>query len=253
VTTPISEQELHAFVDGLLAPARRQAVTAWLESHPEDAQRVAAYRRLNAELRQAYPQPSGPWRIERRPTAYRAWVQAAAMAVFTLLGGLGGWLLNQSQRPPPPVLAAHVGIEQSLVQPAQVSHRVYTPEVLHPVEVRREQQQHLVGWLSKRLGKPVNAPDLAPQGFTLMGGRLLPATDGPAAQFMYENEAGQRLTLYVRQADDKKEQTAFHRYSQDGLSSFYWVDGGLGYALTGDIDPEQLMRSAERVYRQLNF
>ena len=45
-------------------------------------------------------------------------------------------------------------------------------------------------WLSKRLGRPLVVPDLAAVGFRLMGGRLLPAEDGPAAQFMYETGKG---------------------------------------------------------------
>ncbi|WP_207061539.1 anti-sigma factor [Motiliproteus sp. SC1-56] len=249
--TPISERDLHAFVDGLLPPERAEDVREWLASHPDDAARVADFRQLNEELRLAYPTPTGPLPEPRPRRSLPRWAIAAAMAGLTLFGGIGGWHLNTYMQPAArPALA---DLSQRLVQPARVSHQVYTPEVLHPVEVRREQQQHLVGWLSKRLGQPVSAPDLASQGFELIGGRLLPATDGPAALFMYENSVGQRLTLYVRQADDPREQTAFRRFSAEGLNSFYWIDNGLGYALTGDINVEQLMESANQVYRQLTL
>ena len=36
---------------------------------------------------------------------------------------------------------------------AVLAHVVYSPEVRHPVEVRAAQQEHLVQWLSKRLGR----------------------------------------------------------------------------------------------------
>ena len=45
----VAEEELHAYVDGELAPDRRVAVEAWLASHPEDAARVAQWR-SQAEL-----------------------------------------------------------------------------------------------------------------------------------------------------------------------------------------------------------
>ena len=45
----ISEDELHAYVDGELPAERRGAVEAWLASHPDDAARVAAWRK-HAEL-----------------------------------------------------------------------------------------------------------------------------------------------------------------------------------------------------------
>ena len=41
----ISEDELHAYVDGELPADRRGAVEAWLASHAEDAARVAAWRK----------------------------------------------------------------------------------------------------------------------------------------------------------------------------------------------------------------
>jgi len=77
---------------------------------------------------------------------------------------------------------------------AIAAHRTYSVEVRHPVEVDAGQEAHIVQWLSKRLGHQLIVPDLTVAGFRLMGGRLLPAEDGPAAQFMYENGTGERLT-----------------------------------------------------------
>ena len=42
--SPVTEDELHAYVDGEIAADRRGAVEAWLASHPEDAARVAQWR-----------------------------------------------------------------------------------------------------------------------------------------------------------------------------------------------------------------
>lgn len=63
---------------------------------------------------------------------------------------------------------------------------------------QRAQEQHLARWLSKRLDLPVRLYDLRPQGFELVGGRLLPDSSGPSAQRMYQNGNGQRITLYLR-------------------------------------------------------
>ena len=67
-----------------------------------------------------------------------------------------------------------------------------------------------------------------------MGGRLLPAEDGPAAQFMYENCTGERLTLYLR----------------SGIGAFYWSDEGFGYALAARADRGPLLRISEIVHQQ---
>src|SRR2546430_16466569 len=53
--SPVTEDELHAYVDDEIAADRRGAVEAWLASHPEDAARVAQWR---AQARRDLP-PSG--------------------------------------------------------------------------------------------------------------------------------------------------------------------------------------------------
>ena len=51
---PITETDLQAYADGRLEPKRRAAVEAWLGAHPEEAERIADYRRLAKELRTIY-------------------------------------------------------------------------------------------------------------------------------------------------------------------------------------------------------
>jgi anti-sigma factor RsiW len=131
------------------------------------------------------------------------------------------------------------------------AHLVYSPEVRHPVEVEAKEQDHLVKWLSKRLDRKLKVPVLSSEGFELLGGRLLPGTDGPVAQFMYQDSAGKRLTLYVTRPHKGEVITAF-RFAQEGaVSVFYWIDRDCGYALSGELDRPHLARVASSVYRQL--
>src|SRR5204863_1436 len=81
-----------------------------------------------------------------------------------------------------------------LARRAAVAHAVYSPEVRHPVEVGADDEQHLLTWLSKRLGAKVRAPKLDEVGMSLVGGRLLPGDSGPVAQFMYQSQNGRRAT-----------------------------------------------------------
>ena len=83
----------------------------------------------------------------------------------------------------------------------------------------------------------------------LVGGLLLPGERGPAAQFMYQR---QRLTLYVRVSNDVHAPTAFRFAQENGVGVFYWLDGRLGYALSGETDRNELLRVADAVYQQLN-
>ena len=50
---PITEDDLHAYVDGVLEPERQTEVTAYLEHHPEVARRVATFSGQRELLREA--------------------------------------------------------------------------------------------------------------------------------------------------------------------------------------------------------
>ncbi|UGQ46857.1 anti-sigma factor family protein [Massilia endophytica] len=254
----VSEAELQAWVDGRLPAARRAAVDQYLNDHPQEAKRLRAYREQNAGLRALFnpvldetlpPSLAGvPQRRWRLPS--QRLVAGLAIAVGAgLLGGAGGWMLHDRLQQDDAVLAAQA--RTALPRQAALAHAVYSPEVRHPVEVGADQQQHLVAWLSKRLGAALRPPLLAQQGYELVGGRLLPGDSGPVAQFMYADAAGQRLTLYVSPGQRGKQDTGF-RFAQEGaVSVFYWIDGSFGYALSASVPKARLADIADAVYRQL--
>ena len=52
--SPVTEDELHAYVDGELPADRQEAVAAWLAAHPEQAALVAAWRAQAEAIRARY-------------------------------------------------------------------------------------------------------------------------------------------------------------------------------------------------------
>ena len=242
---PVTEAELHAYVDGLLPEERRAEVEAYLSTHAEDAQRVRAWREQNQALHALYDpvlSEALPARV-RKPALLRRMRPAlryAAVAAWFALGGVTGWYLHAYS-------SAQSVDAVAFARQAAIAHVVYSPEVRHPVEVGADQEAHLVGWLSKRLGASLKVPQLTALGYQLVGGRLLPGNRGPVAQFMFQDGNGQRLTLYVRSGASDNRETAF-RYAQErGISVFYWLDGKFGYALSGEIDKAELLRVAKVV------
>lgn len=250
----VSEADLQAYADGELPEERRAAVAAWLAAHPDDAERIESYRRLAQELRGTYhgvlDEPV-PERLQHvvRPARTSLALVATGIVLGAALGAIAGWQLHSMQAAPVPAADGAA----LLARRAAVAHAVYAPEVRYPVEVRADQEAHLVKWLSKRLGTQLRAPKLESVGYSLMGGRLLPGENGPVAHFMYQSDRGARVTLYVRSDMGSNRSTAF-RYARDGnVGVFYWVDSKLGYALSsGDISKEDLLNVANAAYQQLN-
>jgi anti-sigma factor RsiW len=245
--TQVLENELQAFVDGVLDEVRRAEVETYLAGRPEEAERVRAYRAQSAALRALFdpvlaePVPAA---LVARP-APRRWPTFALAASVLFAGVAIGWLARGTVVPLPQT-------GSSLARSAAVAHAVYSPEVLHPVEVGAEQEDHLVKWLSKRLGTDLRVPKLAPLGYNLVGGRLLSGPQGPVAQFMYQEAKGQRLTLYVSRQKGEGRDTAFRFSQEDKVSVFYWIDHKFGYALSGEIRREALLALATAVYQQLS-
>lgn len=250
VSVSEDEDELHAYVDGRIDGERRQAVEAHLAANPDDGRRVAAYRTQRDALHALFdtvlrePIPPAMLRLPT-PRLGRWLLRVAAVAVLVLLGGVGGWWVRGSG-------GGEAGVTADLAERAARAHAVYRPEVLHPVEVKAENETHLVKWLSKRLGVPVRAPVLTDAGYALIGGRLLPGAHGPAAHFIYENADGQRMTMYLRAGDAGDRETAFRYTHQQGIGVFYWIDGPLAYAIAGEMEKARLLDIANLIYRQLN-
>ena len=250
----IDASELHAWVDGQLAAARRAAVEAAVAADDELAAQARAYRAQNEEIRALFgdaahepvPERLLPSRIAARRNRRRWLVPLAASVTWLAIGLAGGWFAHDRLGE-----GAVVEASRHVASQALSAHRVYAVEVRHPVEVFAEEEAHLVKWLSKRLGHQIRTPDLTSQGFRLVGGRLLPAEGGaPAAQFMYENAAGRRVTIYVSLYRSGQE-TAFRYQMVDDVGAFIWLEPDMAYAVAGDIAREPLLAVSRIVYDTL--
>lgn len=250
---PIGDDDLQSFVDGRVSGERLAVVEAYVAANPDVMARLTQERQQRAALRAALhakfaePVPArlriGSIRAGRR-AAWRRRAQTAAAAVLLVAAGAtGGWLARGQSAAAPPGTAV-------VTRDAVAAYRTFVVEVAHPVEVGAAEEAHLVRWLSKRLGRPLKAPDLGQFGFRLMGGRLLSANDGAAAQLMYETGGGRRLTIYVQATQGAE--TAF-RFRQDkDTATFAWLDQGFGFAVTAASDRSELLPIAEAVYQTLD-
>jgi anti-sigma factor RsiW len=245
---PVTEDELHAFVDNELPTERRADVEAWLATHPDDAERVHSWRTMADELHARYDRVADeavPKRLElerlaRQPQRWVYGAVAATLVAF-IAGGAAGWIGRGA--------AASPSSFQNFTLDALEAHRLYVVEVRHPVEVDASERTHMQQWLSKRVGYPIKAPELDGAGLKLVGGRLLPGPQAPAAFLMYESPTGERFTLYTSRATTPNTQMRYATRANDG--ALYWADRGVGYVLSGpDSNKDRLQQVARSVYDQ---
>lgn len=261
----VREEELHALLDGRLDAAARAALEQRLARDAAASATLQAWQGQREALRRLHgevldePVPASLLAAagqaqQTREQLQQWWRWGGVAAAVTLAFGLG-WFMHGQQPLSPGSQLARQQPAREFVQQAALAHAVYAPEVRHPVEVGAAQEEHLVQWLSKRLGRPLKLPRLNELGYELMGGRLLPGSDGARAQFMYQNAGGERVTLYLGSTPGQLGAAAGvteFRYSADGpVPGFYWVDEGFAYALSGTLTRQQLLQLAQAVHHQL--
>lgn len=267
----LTDDEIHAIVDGRHSSEKLAALRLRLAQDPDGQATIENWQQQRDALRNLHqPVLDEPIPATLRAAAQHAdvsqqeisrWWRWGGMAASVILAFGIGWFSHtawngESQTGPSSAALAKARVTSEFVHQASLAHSVYSPEKRHPVEVSAAEQEHLVQWLSKRVGKPLKIPDLSPLGYALVGGRLLPGEAGARAQFMFQDAAGTRITLYLGAVDkspvgaDARE-TSFHFAAEAPVPSFYWIDQGFGYALAGPVPRDVLMKLAEAVYHQL--
>ncbi|WP_233871793.1 anti-sigma factor family protein [Paraburkholderia adhaesiva] len=264
---PVTEDEIHAYVDGTLAEERRANVERELERNPDLAQRVSGYFSLNTQLHERYDRVLDepvPARLRPVPEASRKreaanWPRFAGLAAALVIGVGIGWGTHYGAN----VMSSSTGgadirpvsadSSELFARHVAIAHVVYMPDVVRPDNMSSSaREQDFVKWLANRLGTDVHPPMLEKSGFTLAGGRLMPSDDGgQVALFMYHNARGERITLAISRRRVSSNTTAFKLYQDGPVNVFYWVDGDFGYAVSGGIDRNVLLQVSHDVYAQL--
>jgi anti-sigma factor RsiW len=255
----IDTDTLHAFADGQLGEAERAAVERHLATHPEAAAEVANWQRQNEALSALFPpvaKETGPSRLSPHRIAHHVKTERrqgfrniAAALILVAIGGGIGWSGRD-------YLTPTQAASDRLIDAAVTAHSLYVREKTRAVEVAAD-APNLMSWLSNRITTPIDAPNLTAQGFTLLGGRLLPGDPdgtlpGPAAQLMYENASAQRVTLYITAAlPDKKEAWQFEM--RGPVEAYYWANEDVTCTIVADLPEKDLRMLGKKVFEQLTW
>jgi anti-sigma factor RsiW len=274
---PVSEAELHGFVDGDMNRGRREAVQAFLAASPGDAARVETWRRQNETIRAAFaPVETGPlpWSLPPAPGAEgvaatgRAGGQAEASGShpwrarwFARLIGLSfacGALLAASAAylagrvnapeaaPPSSEGPTQAGINDTFDTRAMSALRAFEP---HPAEVRLSPTRDGPGQDTADTAAPI-LPNLPVEGLKLAGVRAIPGEQGQMLCLVYATPDEANIALCVEKAGDPGETVP--RVSGNFPSdAIYWRQKGAKYALVGALPEARLRSLADAVHAQV--
>lgn len=248
---PITSDDLHAYVDGQLASGRIEQVETYLAQNPSEAAKVAEYRAINLVLGAEFggvmiePIPTEMLDVvHRRPNSQM--LRIAASLAWLVVGVGIGWVANNGITSRPDEFAR-------LAQGAETAYTVYSPELVHPVEIKAEDSGHLSAWLSNRLGRNVPIPSLNDLGYTFVGGRLLAGYQQPAAMLMYQDTKGRRIILYVSNELAPNTNAPMEFEHSPGAGIITWARNGTGFGVAGGFPEDELMPAANLIRAQISL
>lgn len=251
-----TERDIHMALDGELPGEERAAYEAWLNANPEMKAKSLRYAADVEALRTAFAGVADepvPARLTRavfgeasaRPGRFASrWWLAAAAVLLLAIGGAGGYVAGLSGS------GTAEAADDQLAEEAIAAHVVYAAEKRHAVEVPASDRDHMEAWLSKRVGLKLVAPNLTGDGFDLVGGRLLPAGNGSAAMLLYQDDGGDRISLFVT-AEPEASGKGVYAHGGDGPRAVYWLGKGYGCAVVGTLPDGRLNAVARSAWQQL--
>ncbi|MDX8445635.1 anti-sigma factor [Mesorhizobium captivum] len=255
---------IHALVDGELDAAAALAVERRIASDPDLAAeharilalrtavagvprpavsddflaRIAAIAEVKASdeadapqagAMKAEPQPQQGKVVEMRPRAARwfnsfDWRQMAASIVLTafLASGATQWLMVDNA-PDSFAVAVANGHRRSLLAAT-------------PVDIVSSDRHTVKPWLDGRIGVSPPAPDMAKDGYALLGGRVEVIGDKPMPALVYRHHEHLITLVAAPRQNEVKSVPVADDLSAGGFLLAHWTDGAFSYWAISDAE-----------------
>jgi len=241
VNTPhlISDEELHAYVDGVLEGERAVLLRQAMAQDAALAERVALFQADKAMFKAAFAplakRPLPPeWiaRVHRRTRPRTHWRRACAIAAALLVVAVSP-------------LAWHyiAPVTQPDVVEVALNAREGNPAGDRSIVAGQDAGRYDAA-LRQAVAPNVHNPDLGRMGYKLSGLHLYDRS----AEILYRGPQNQLFTLYVRRSDGT---ARFDQFERRGLRVCIWQDDQISTVMAGNITAGAMQRLATLSYTGL--
>ena len=249
---PVTDDMIHAYVDGRLPTEDARAVEAYLAQAPAELARIAAYVDQRAQLRNALqakfdePVPSRlrvaqiRWMQSRRQT--RRMMALAAMLTIGIVGATAGWIAapHFGGSGSDPLVAEALSARDGTLRPDRTLDASAFPTADAGDKV-----------VVATLDVPAKIPDLEKAGYTLSGISVLhDAGGGAALQVAYRDAKGGSFTLFMRRSTGP-DRFDLSRRGQTQIC--VWQNDSLSVVMLGEMPAKEMLKVATMTYSALDF
>lgn len=248
---PTDDLDLLALADGLLDddPARKAEIEAALARDPVAASRLADYRAQTAALRAAYagalaaPVPERLRAVVEGAESARARpvLRRAAAGLMVVAAGLGGWLVGHDDDDP---------ARRALLDESYRQFVLRGPETSLSGDDAGGPPERAISWIDDEVAIRLSAPDLASEGFALVGKRGVRRSGDQLVALEYRAQDGRAFNLFIAPRWTDRPGPIVDR-ERDGIALAYWHDGPLAASIATQLPRAEARMLAETVRRAM--
>jgi anti-sigma factor RsiW len=273
---PVTEADLHAFLDEEIGAERRAKVAEHLEQKPLDAALVDTWRAQNEALRGAFARiareavplslslsqpltvrattvPINTRRLDLARTARQrrvVIVSAIAFLAGSIAAATGAIVVQHLPSLFRPEASISTTVGRRIATRAAAMYRTFANDRTRPVEVAAAQKAELGRWFSERTGLSL-IPDFSSEGLRLVGGRVTPGEFGAAGFLLYEMTTGERIGVFLERAPDDSAAESMRATPGDRNTSLYGREKGTYWAIIGSLGDERWKQVAQHLINQI--
>lgn len=171
------------------------------------------------------------------------WQSIAAAAVFLMVGGIGGYIVNDQTTPDIQIASSGNWLSQ-----VASYHGIYAREKRHLVEVDASESDHIKKWLGNTTNIGFSIPDLSTHGFEFRGARLLVVKAQPVAQLMFTDDQGAVIAICFKQgASGAMGSDSFDENEINDFNIVSWNERSANFLVIGEVKQNKLKDIAETV------
>jgi len=245
--TPINDEDLVAYLDAALPPARRAAVDAALAQDPALRDQLDGLRIDVPAIRAAFDAHAATAPLDRLERALAevpeprrsrmpsSWLAiAASLVIGVALGQAPSYLFPREHAPD----------WRTAVANYQVLYTTATLASLHQTTAALDGNAEAV---SAALGRPISFAALTAGGLEFKRAQILTFNGQPLAQYAYLDADGAPIAFCATRTGepDRPVQTATLR----GLAEAHWSRDGYGFMVIGGHDPDEIRKLADELQR----
>ncbi len=252
----ITDEELHAFIDGELSPADMRRVEAIVNASPALQEQVELFAADKALIHDIY----APLIEQPLPTAILEALEKGRPEHRPFFHSIA-WRFTSWQFPAGAIAAAALLVVGFLAYPnligrgdplvaealAAQNGELRTERSIPPAALAMAQDRIA----EDTLAKPVKVPNLEKAGYVLKGIAVFAKAHAEhSLQARYENRAGQSFVVYMRSSAGPDR---FDMQQRGKTQICVWQNDDLSVVMTGDMSAREMLKVANLTYSDLNF